>query len=166
VIYLGDNEMSYFFQRNKVVRTVSVFLSIFFLLLITNSCKKSGQPETTKQTSDSNASTDLSVKLTDDVNFTEKIDLRILYAGLLGTERAKDFTDFLSKHFKEVKTTDYMTFTGTEPITFDVAIIDHNGLGFNAPLPKISPQYARATITMGVPGAFLCERLKLKTGYL
>jgi outer membrane lipoprotein-sorting protein len=95
-----------------------------------------------------------------------KINLRILYAGLLGTDRAKDFIGFLSEHFEKVETTDYNTFTGNESIDFDVAIIDYDGKDTSAPRSNISRQYTRATVTMGVPGAFLCSRLSLKTGYL
>ena len=42
----------------------------------------------------------------------------------------------------------------------------HNGVGFRVPIPNISRQYSRATVTLGVPGAHLCSRLSLKTGYL
>lgn len=148
-------------HNRKVFHAVCAF-SLALLLLVTNGCKKSGQPESAS----SNDSEDSAAKKIEDVNITEKIDLSILYAGLLETDRAKDFTDFLSKHFTEVKTTDYMKFTEMEPAPFDVVIIDHNGLGFNAPVPNISPQFSHAAITVGVPGAFLCDRLNLKTGYL
>lgn len=158
--------MLYNFKRNRIIYAVVAFFIVFFLLITINSCKKSDEPESVEQTSDSNVSANSAANLTEDVNTTEKIDLSILYAGLLGTERAKDFTDFLSEHFKEVKTTDYMTFTGSEPGTFDVAIIDHNGLGFNTPMPKVPSLYSRAAVTLGVPGAFLSMRLNLKTGYL
>ena len=100
------------------------------------------------------------------IEISEKIDLRILYAGLPNTDRTKDFVDFLKAHFRQVETTDYKTFNGTHTADFDVAIIDHNGLGFNVPPPKISRQYSRATVTVGVPGACLCSGLSLKTGYL
>ena len=100
------------------------------------------------------------------VSASEKIDLRILYAGLPNTERAKDFVDFLTKHFKEVETTDYNTFKGDKTAGFDVTIIDYNGQDTRAPLPSISREYSRATITVGSPGADLCSRLSLKTGYL
>jgi hypothetical protein len=73
---------------------------------------------------------------------------------------------FGKSHFQQVETTDYNTFTGSYKTDFDVAIIDHNGTGFNVPTPNISRQYSRATVTVGVPGAFLCDRLSLKTGYL
>jgi len=147
--------------KNTYNQLLLIFCVISFALLMifTNGCKKSIPAGTTS----SNNSIDNSVE---DINVTEKIDLTILYAGLLDTDRAKDFTAFLSKHFTEVKTTDYLTFTGMETTPFDVAIIDHNGLDFHAPIPSISPEYTRATITVGVPGAFLCSQLNLKTGYL
>ena len=97
---------------------------------------------------------------------SSKINLRILYAGRLGTDRAKDFVDFLSEHFEKVETTNYNTFTGNESIDFDVAIIDYDGKDTSAPRSNVSRRYARATVTVGVPGAFLCSRLSLKTGYL
>ena len=153
--------MLYKINFHNVIHKIFV-LAFISILVVTNGCKKSGSSES----AGSNDSIDPTAKLIEDVNVTEKIDLTILYAGLLDTDRAKDFTDFLSKHFTEVKTTDYMKFTGMESTPFDVAIIDHNGLGFNAPLPNISQQYSHATITVGVPGAFLCSRLNLKTGYL
>jgi hypothetical protein len=92
--------------------------------------------------------------------------LKILYAGLPDTDRAKDFLEFLGEHFGTVETTDYNTFTGSEAKGFDVTIIDHDGADTKAPRLRLSPQYAHATITVGVPGAFLCSGLSLKTGYL
>ena len=62
-----------------------------------------------------------------------KSDLRILYAGLLKTDRAKDFVAFLAHHFEKVETTGYLTFKETESAGFDVTIIDHDGTDFNAP---------------------------------
>jgi len=90
----------------------------------------------------------------------EKINLRILYAGLPNTERAKDFTDFLAEHFAQVETIDYNTFKEGQSRGFDVVILDY------APRPNISREYSRATITVGVPGADICSSLSLKTGYL
>ena len=95
-----------------------------------------------------------------------KFNIKILYAGLPKTDRAKDFMDFLGKHFKEVTFTDYNSFDEKESTDFDVLIIDHDGKEFDAPTPKISRQYSRATVTMGVPGADISSRLKLKTAYL
>jgi hypothetical protein len=121
-------------------------------------CKKKEQPKQVEQNAEAQGA--------DTVTAVEKIDLRILYAGLPDTDRAKDFMSFLESHFRHVEMTDYSTFTGSHSSEFDVAIVDHNGLGFRTPIPNIPRQYSRATVTVGVPGAFLCRRLSLKTGYL
>jgi GrpB-like predicted nucleotidyltransferase (UPF0157 family) len=89
----------------------------------------------------------------------EKISLRILYAGVPNSERAKDFVDFLAKHFEQVETADYKVFKEDQASGFDVVILD-------ASRPNISREYSRATITVGVPGADICSSLSLKTGYL
>jgi hypothetical protein len=130
-----------------------VFL-LAFVPIVFVSCKKD-QPQEAKQT--------IKPQKTDT---SEKIGLRILYAGLPNTDRAKDFVDFLNTYFQQVETTDYNTFTGSHNADFDVAIIDHDGANTRAPRPNIGRQYARATVTVGVPGAFLCSQLSLKTGYL
>ena len=144
-------------MENKIV-FAAFTLWLVFALAISGGCKKKEQPEEARQA----APTEEAKK----VSASEKIDLRILYAGLPNTERAKDFVDFLTKHFKEVETTDYNTFKGDKTAGFDVTIIDYNGQDTRAPLPSISREYSRATITVGSPGADLCSRLSLKTGYL
>ncbi|MHC4535943.1 MAG: hypothetical protein ACYS6K_18495 [Planctomycetota bacterium] len=153
-------------KENKIV-LLALTICLFFTLTISSGCKKKEQTEEARQ--------DVPAEEIKDISTSErvvktvasgKIDLRILYAGLLDTERAKDFVDFLSKHFEQVETTDYITFTGNEAVDFDVAIIDHDGKDFRAPRPRISRKYTRATVTMGVPGAFICRTLSLKTGYL
>lgn len=141
--------------KNKSVLSAALVFLLAFVLIVFVGCKKKGQSKEAQQ-----------AVIPQKIETTEKIDLRILYAGLPNTERAKDFVDFLKKHFKQVETTDYNTFTGSYTSDFDVAIIDHNGVGFRTPVPNLSRQYSRATVTMGVPGAFLCSRLSLKTGYL
>lgn len=138
-------------SKDKMVLSMVL---VFFISIVFVGCKKEQPPEAQQVVKPQN--TDVS----------EKIDLSILYTGLPKTDRAKDFVDFLKAHFKQVETTDYNTFTGSHPADFDVAIIDHNGLDIRAPRPNISRQYARATVTVGVPGAFICSNLSLKTGYL
>lgn len=146
-------------KRKSTSKDETIIFVVFllaFLLTIFIGCKKKEQSQDTQQTVET-----LKTETT-----SEKIDLNILYAGLPNTDRAKDFVGFLKKHFKQVETTDYTTFTGNYTSDFDVAIIDHNGIGFRTPRPNISRQYSRATVTMGVPGAFICSNLSLKTGYL
>ncbi len=63
----------------------------------------------------------------------EKINLRILYAGVPNSDRAKDFTEFLARHFEQVETTDYNNFKENQTTGFDVIILDYDGVGFSAP---------------------------------
>jgi hypothetical protein len=141
--------------KNRTVFSAGLVFLLALVLIVFIGCKKKEQSQESQQTVEPQKT-----------ETSEKIALRILYAGLPNTDREKDFVDFLKKHFHQVETTDYNTFTGSYKTDFDVAIIDHNGTGFNVPTPNISRQYSRATVTIGVPGAFLCDRLSLKTGYL
>jgi hypothetical protein len=96
----------------------------------------------------------------------EKIGLRILYAGQPGSDREQDFLGFLGDHFATVGTADFSKFAEAQAKDFDVVILDWDGKDIRAPLPNLSQDYARATVTVGVPGGILCSRLGLKTGYL
>lgn len=101
----------------------------------------------------------------------DKIPLRILYAGMPDTERQKDFVTFLSLHFKEVRTTDVVSFKEEQAQGSDVVILDKDGIQWGSrggnPLYdlKISDKYSRATVSLGIPGAFLYDRMDLKPGY-
>jgi hypothetical protein len=131
------------------------------------SCKKNDQPARTESSKEPAKTAVITTsEPSDQTGPPEKIALRILYAGLPNTDRAKDFVDFLSSHFQHVETTDYKTFTGEPAADFDVAIVDYDGTSTKAPRLRISRQYTRATVTVGVAGAFLCSGLSLKTGYL
>jgi hypothetical protein len=141
--------------KNKTVLSVVLVFLPAFVLIVFLACRKD-QPQEAQQAVESQKT----------CTSSEKIGLRILYAGLPNTDRAKDFVDFLTKYFQHVETADYNTFTGSHTADFDVAIIDHDGADTRAPRPDISRQYARATVTMGVPGAFICSQLSLKIGYL
>ncbi len=96
----------------------------------------------------------------------EKIELKILYAGHPGSDREKDFVQFLKQQFAEVKTGDLEKFKENSSSGYDVVIMDYDGDGFKAPRPNLSRQYKRATVTVGVIGAFICGSQGLKTGYL
>ena len=103
------------------------------------------------------------VKLTEGL---EKIDLRILYAGHPGSDREKDFVRFLTEHFRQVRTGDLANFKEKQTEGFDVIILDYDGDGFKAPRPRLSFEYTRPTVTVGVAGALICDSESLKTGYL
>ena len=101
-----------------------------------------------------------------------KIPLRILYVGLPDTERQKDFVSFLSENFTEVKTAGLNTFTEDQTKDSDVVILDKDGIQWAGrggnPLwdLKVSAQYSRPTLSLGIPGAFWADRMRLKTGYM
>ena len=103
------------------------------------------------------------VKLTEGL---EKIELRILYVGHPASDREKDFVRFLTEHFRQVRTDDLADFKEKQTEGFDVIILDYDGDGSKAPRPRLSSQYTRPTVTVGVAGALICDSVSLKTGYL
>lgn len=113
--------------------------------------------------------------------------LKILYAGPPGSDREKDFVQFLGQHFETVKTADLNAFAQTgfkeeDAEGFDVTILDYDGDGFNAPSLMVRPRFldesakdsrstaglwfTRPLITVSVAGGLMCSRWGLKTGYL
>jgi len=157
--------VTYAKEHRIVLMALSVCLC--FTLSISSGCKKKERSEEVGQDVPAEEiiytyTSEQGVRL----GASGKSDLRILYAGLLKTDRAKDFVAFLAHHFEKVETTGYLTFQGTESAGFDVTIIDHDGTDFNAPRLQLAPQDTHAAIAVGVPGAFMCSGLDLKTGYL
>ncbi len=152
--------------RNRIILAALTIWFVFTLMIFV-SCRKKEQPEDTQQAVPTEKTKHVSAsEKIDKTDISDKIGLRILYVGLPNTERAKNFVEFLTKHFKQVETTDYNAFKESETSGFDVTIIDYDGQDTRAPLPSISREYSRATITVGSPGADLGNRLSLKTGYL
>jgi hypothetical protein len=100
-----------------------------------------------------------------------KIDLRVIYFGHPQSLRARDFVEFLEKHFGQVGQGDLDTFRESEAAGYDVTILDYDELKIvndHIQMPKsvVSKQYLRPTVTIGATGAMVCQRLGLKTGYL
>jgi hypothetical protein len=73
--------------------------------------------------------------------------LRILYAGHPGSDREKDFVQFLGPHFSTVKTADLSTFTENDAKDFDVTILDYDGT-VQAPCEDFAA-FSRPLITVG-----------------
>jgi hypothetical protein len=92
--------------------------------------------------------------------------LRLLYVGHPGSDREKDFVQFLGAHFATVKTGDLSAFKEKDAEGYDVTILDYDGDGFKAPHPRISPGFSKPLVTVGVAGGLMCDRCGLKTGYL
>ncbi|MHC4404178.1 MAG: hypothetical protein ACYTG0_31375 [Planctomycetota bacterium] len=95
-----------------------------------------------------------------------KIPLRVLYVGLPDAERQKDFVVFLGKHFKQVNTADYNAFTEEQTKDCDVAIFDKDGLEWKPLDINVSSGYSRATVSLGVPGAFWVRKVSPKMAYM
>ena len=153
-------------KENRIVLK-ALGLCLCVILSISSGCKKKQSSEEIEQDVSAEKTTHTSTfEQIARAEASEKIDLRILYAGLLETDRAKDFVAFLAAHFKTVETTDYLTFKEKESANFDVTILDHDGVDIKAPRLWISHEYDRAAIVMGVPGAQISSRLDLKTAYL
>ena len=96
----------------------------------------------------------------------KKIELNILYAGHPDSEREADFVTFLSENFTKVTKADLAGLRDGALNGYDVAILDYDGDGFEAPRPGISKDHDGPLLTIGVIGAFIGGGLGLKTGYL
>ena len=97
---------------------------------------------------------------------TEVSKLRILYAGHPDSDREKDFVAFLQQHFDTVRTGNLKAFTEADTQGFDVTLLDWDWNELRPYCPRLSANFARPTITLGVPGGVICSQWNLKTGYM
>lgn len=156
--------------RSKTVMRILLAASLLVVVLLHLGCEKK-QPAAEPQQEVSNQLAASQGPLEEATAELEpatagKIPLKILYVGLPDTERQKDFVDFLSDHFEQVEFADYYNFEEAKTEDCDVAIFDKDGIEWKPLEIKVSDRYSRATITIGVPGAFWCSRMDLKTGYM
>ena len=96
----------------------------------------------------------------------EKIALRILYVGHVGSSREADFLAFLKEHFRQVNTGDLASFSPKAATEADVVLFDYDGDGFKAPRPRLPNDYSRPTVTIGVAGGMFASQRGLKSGYM
>lgn len=101
----------------------------------------------------------------------DKLSLRVIYFGKPQSARQTDFVEFLRKHFVKVERADLAAFSEKEAEGYDVVLLDYDELKIvnNAiQMPRIpfTAKCARPIMTLGATGALVCERLRLKTGYL
>jgi hypothetical protein len=136
-------------------------------LATSGGCKKKDQPEDAPQAIGPVKTEHISAPdQIDKADTSGKIGLRILYVGLPNTERQKDFVGFLCKHFQQVDTADYNAFNEEQTKDCDVAIFDKDGLEWKPLDINVSGYYSRATISIGVPGAFWVRKVSSKMGYM
>jgi hypothetical protein len=93
-------------------------------------------------------------------------NIRILYVGHPGSDREKDFVDFLSKHFGTVAKGDLGAFKESQSNGYDVTIMDYDGDFLKAPRPNISQGFSHPILAVGAVGALVGRSLGLKTGYM
>jgi len=154
-------------QKTTLLRYIAVVLLLVVLIALQVFKKKEPQPAQ-QETQNALVKSDIQQVIAGD-----KIPLKILYVGLPNTERQKDFVSFLSGNFQEAKTADLYAFKEEQTNNSDVIILDKDGIqwagrGDGKPLMNypVSNQYSRPTISLGIPGAFWTDRMRLKTGYM
>ena len=155
--------MDKFTVTRKIV-LAGLALWLVHALAISGGCKKKEQPADAPQAIGPAGTEQVSAP--ERVNASGKVDLRILYVGLPNTERQKDFVDFLREHFEQVDTADYNTFTEEQTKDCDVAIFDKDGLEWKPLDINVSGYYSRATVSIGVPGAYWVRKVSSKMGYM
>ena len=111
----------------------------------------------------------------------EPINLKVLYAGNPGSDRTKDFKEFLERYFTSVAVVDFRQFEEAQAADHDVVIFDwttiyardaegkilqdQNGITM-PPAPQLSRDFDRATILIGAAGGQVAGRLDLKINWL
>jgi hypothetical protein len=111
----------------------------------------------------------------------DRINLKVLYAGNPGSDREKDFTSLLERHFTRVAAMSYEAFKERDAKDHDVVILDWTSIyprdehgaiakeftSLKSPkAPKLSGSYDRPTILIGAAGISAVRPLKLKLDWL
>ncbi|MBV8879459.1 MAG: hypothetical protein JO332_05830 [Planctomycetaceae bacterium] len=101
----------------------------------------------------------------------EKINLKILYAGVLGDARTTEFVSFLKHHFVTVGETSYSDFKPDAADRYDVVIFDAeakvNPQSIGLPsAPQVPPDFERASVLVGGAGVLAAFPLRLKLDWL
>jgi len=111
----------------------------------------------------------------------DTIQLRVLYAGKPGSERAKDFVSFLEKHFAKVGSVQFSKFKEPDAKDYDVVVFDWTSIyprdktgkidnkvgNIKSPTPpRLSQDFARASVLIGAAGGQLAQSRKLKIDWL
>lgn len=106
----------------------------------------------------------------------DPIQLKVIYSGNPGTERAVEFESFLKQHFSEVAVTNTSKFTESEADNFDVVIFDWTRTMDDtgrlrrewriANPPRLSESFSRPALLIGETGGRVTSELKLKLDWL
>ena len=109
----------------------------------------------------------------------QKIDMKVLYAGVPDAPRTKDFTEFLGKTFTKVGTVALKALDEKAAADYDVVIVDSptpyqseaesrkTGSGFKMPeAPKLTTGFTKPAVLMGAAGGKVLGELKIKLQWL
>jgi len=151
--------------------TATARITVLLVLCSFSGCTKRGKPATSSSSEAPSATPESQVAdstpvVSDPAEEDAGKALHILYAGHPGSERERNFVEFLSKHFGTVKTGDLQTFKEADTQGFDVTLLDWDWNEFKGPRPTVSASFSRPVMTLGVPGGLICLQWRLKTGYL
>ena len=148
----------------KVLLPVSV--AAFLSFLSPASCFQAQPPEARATQSQERTAGPQSTPRPREPLTPRKSALRILYAGYPDSPRGRDFVSFLTPFFHEVKAVNVLEFNEKAATGYSVIMIDNHRWSLPDPVrPRLSQAYSRPTMTIGVPGSWLCGDLRLKTGY-
>jgi hypothetical protein len=103
-----------------------------------------------------------------------KIELGVLYAGVVDAPRTADFKEFLGEHFTKFGTVALESLDQKAAAGYDVVIVDsptpyRDGAaeGFEMPkAPTLDLDFTRPTILMGAAGGRTLGPLSIKLGWL
>jgi hypothetical protein len=107
----------------------------------------------------------------------QKIELKVLYAGVPDAPRTKEFKEFLSKTFTEVGSVGLKDLDAKAAQPFDVVIVDSptpyqapekdGEIGFKMPqVAALTTEFTKPIILMGAAGGKVLTGLKLKLDWL
>jgi len=107
---------------------------------------------------------------------TQKIELKVLYAGAPESRRTTDFTEFLGKTFTEVGSVELKSLDAKAAAKYDVVIVDSPSpyrpgtdtrSAFKMPeTPKLTADFTKPTILMGAAGGAILNKMELKLQWL
>ena len=104
------------------------------------------------------------------------LPLRVLYAGKGGTDRSREFQDFLRPRVAALGVADFAIFRDRDADGYDVAILDGDPADVDRatdpatkagqPWPELSPASGRPTVLVGAMGGLVAQRHQLKLSWL
>lgn len=90
----------------------------------------------------------------------QKLDYKILYAGVPGSAREKGFSEFFNASFTRSGVTDLAKFDGSQGQGYDIVFLDFRAGKFER--PKLPTNYKTPTVVTGWTGVWLVDEGRYK----